>query len=241
MGVVVVDGRARDRMSAHTHEEPFVAWTETATVRFDSGGRSWLVPPGHGMWIPAGAPHAFEILRAGTGSALTFDPARCALTWPEPTAFVVTPLVRALVRHLGGLAGPSGAARSRVEAVLFDVLEPAPALTVALPMPRDDRLRTVAEGLLADPADGRELAHWAFEVGAGVRTLSRLFVAETGMTFGRWRTHARIRAALAPLAAGVPVGTVARRVGFRKASAFTATFQRVTGRLPSSLAGERLA
>jgi AraC-like DNA-binding protein len=240
MGVVVVDGHPLERLPAHTHEEPFVAWAETATVRFDSGARSWLVPPGHGMWIPAGASHAFEILRAGTGSALTFDPVRCTLAWPEPTAFVVTPLVRALVRHLGGLDGPSGAERARVEAVLFDVLRPAPAVTVALPMPRDDRLRAVARGLLANPADGRELAHWALEVGAGVRTLSRLFVAETGMTFGRWRTHARVRAALVLLAEGVPVGTVSRRVGFRKAAAFTQTFRRVTGRLPSSFSGERL-
>ncbi|GIJ46783.1 transcriptional regulator [Virgisporangium aliadipatigenens] len=234
-----MDGLPLDRLPTHRHDGPMLSWSETATVTFHSGRRSWIVPPGHGMWVPGGAPHGVEVLRAGLGSALLFDPARRVPDWREPTAFVVSPLVRALVRHLSELDGPVGAARERAEAVLFDVLRPADALTIPLPMPADARLRGIAERLLADPGDGRELAHWAVEVGAGVRTIGRLFVAETGMTFGRWRTHARIRAAVPMLAEGVPVGTVSRRVGFRKAAAFTDAFRRVTRRLPSSLSGER--
>jgi AraC-like DNA-binding protein len=99
----------------------------------------------------------------------------------------------------------------------------------------------ITDGLLADPADARDLAHWAFDVGAGVRTVSRLFVAQTGMTFGQWRTHARVRAAVTLLADGLPVGTVARRVGFTKPAAFSAAFRRVTGRSPSAFGPARVA
>ncbi|MGH3567951.1 MAG: helix-turn-helix domain-containing protein [Pseudonocardia sp.] len=43
------------------------------------------------------------------------------------------------------------------------------------------------------------------KVGASGRTLSRLFVEETGLTFSQWRTNARMRVALTRLAAGDPI------------------------------------
>jgi AraC-like DNA-binding protein len=237
-GVVVIVGgwglRARvERLATHSHPEALLAWSDSATVTISNDSRDWVLPPGHAMWIPPDVPHAIAVVRSGTGRALTFDPRRCPVGWREPTALVVTPLVRELVRHLAGPEGPGTQARRRAEAALFDLLEPAPATEIRVPMPADDRLRVIAEGLLADPADGRDLARWAYDVGAGVRTVSRLFTAETGMTFSRWRTHARIRAAVTLLADGLPVGTVARRVGFTKPAAFAEAFRRVTGRPPS--------
>ncbi|MEB3372207.1 helix-turn-helix domain-containing protein [Saccharopolyspora mangrovi] len=65
-----------------------------------------------------------------------------------------------------------------------------------------------------------------------MRTISRLFTTETGMTFAQWRTRVRIRAALAHLSAGASVGTAARAVGYRKPAAFAETFHRLTGQHP---------
>ncbi|MFE3757991.1 helix-turn-helix domain-containing protein [Nocardia tengchongensis] len=48
-----------------------------------------------------------------------------------------------------------------------------------------------------------------------------------------WRTHIRMRAALTQLARGTSVGATARAVGYRKPSAFAATFHRVIGQHPS--------
>jgi len=236
--LVVVDGVGGsvrlDRLDLHSHAEPLLVWAGTSTFTLSCADGEWIVPPGHGMWVPAGVPHAIEVLRAGTGTALAFDPSRGPAGWTRPTAVRSDPLVVELVGHLGRLGdGPAGA-RERAEAVLFDVLEPVPATSVALPVPTDERLRAITDALLADPADGRELAHWAHEVGAGVRTLSRLFTAQTGLTFGQWRTAARVRAAITLLARGTPVGTTARRVGFAKPAAFAAAFRRVTGRPPTA-------
>jgi AraC-like DNA-binding protein len=233
--VLVVTGAAElalfGRFETHTHDVALLSWSETSTVTIGCVDRDWIVPPGHGMWMPAGFEHSFEIVRPGTGSALAFDPGDCPIDWDRPSALVSTPLVAELIRYLATLA-PGTDRQRHAEAVLFDVLEPAPATTILLPLPEDDRLRTIADRLLADPSDDRDLAHWAHEVGAGVRTLSRLFAAQTGMTFAQWRTNARIRAAVSLLADGLPVGTVARRVGYTKPSAFTEAFRRVTGQRP---------
>ncbi|MGB9112644.1 MAG: helix-turn-helix domain-containing protein, partial [Acidimicrobiales bacterium] len=56
--------------------------------------------------------------------------------------------------------------------------------------------------------------------------------AEMGVTFGRWRTLARLQAAAPALAAGVPVSQVAMRVGYLTSSAFIAAFRRETGSTP---------
>jgi AraC-like DNA-binding protein len=52
------------------------------------------------------------------------------------------------------------------------------------------------------------------------------------MSFERWRTHLRLRAALPLLAENQPVPRVARAVGYATPSAFLAAFRRTTGTSP---------
>ncbi len=58
-----------------------------------------------------------------------------------------------------------------------------------------------------------------------------------GMTFDRWRTHARLRAALSLLAEGRPVSRVAHTVGYATPSAFLAAFRRTVGTTPGRYLG----
>ncbi len=83
----------------------------------------------------------------------------------------------------------------------------------------------------------RSLPAWGRAVGAGARTLARVWLAETGTSFARWRTLLRMQAALPRLVAGVPVATVAHEVGYATASAFVAAFRRTTGVTPGSYFG----
>jgi AraC-like DNA-binding protein len=159
-------------------------------------------------------------------------PDRCPLRWETPTVVDVSGLVRELVGHLSR-DGLSVEERQRAEAVLWDVIEPLPVATLSSPLPIDDRARKVADGLLADPTDGRTLAAWGRTVGASERTLARLFTAETGMGFERWRSTARLAAALPLLASGMPVGATAHRVGYATPSAFVAAFRREVGATPA--------
>ena len=119
------------------------------------------------------------------------------------------------------------------EAVLADLLRPVPLTAIEIRLPTDERARQVAQALVENPADPRSLAQWGREVGGSERTLARGFVAGTGIPFGRWRSQLRLQAAIAALAAGQPVGNVARRVGYESASAFVAAFRQQTGMTPS--------
>jgi AraC-like DNA-binding protein len=95
----------------------------------------------------------------------------------------------------------------------------------------------VAGALRDDPASRRGLDEWGRVTGASGRTLARVFRAETGMSFGRWRAQLRLAAALPLLAEGLPVTVVAHRVGYGSASAFVAAFRRAVGVPPGRYFG----
>jgi AraC-like DNA-binding protein len=219
------------RYSTHTHPTHQLVWARSGVVTVGVGDTTWVLPPSRALFVPAGVAHTTAGASVADLHSLYLRPQRCPPLWPAPTVLAASPMFAALVGHLGS-ALPADA-RNRAEAVLFDVLTPAPVASSELTWPRDDRARRVADALAADPADARDAAAWAREVGTSERTLSRLFVAETGVGFGRWRTRLRVRTALELLAAGSPVTVVGRRVGYRTASAFTAAFHREVGVTPS--------
>jgi AraC-like DNA-binding protein len=193
---------------------------------------SWVLPRTRALWIPAGVRHSVAVAGPTTMLSAYVDPDRCPLRWTEPTVVAASGLLGALVAHLARPTLPPPE-RRRAEAVLWDIVEPLPVTTLSPPLPEDERARRVADGLIADVTDGRPLAAWGREVGASARTLARLFTAETGLGFERWRATARLAAALPLLADGVSVGATAHRVGYATPSAFVAAFRREVGTTPA--------
>lgn len=217
----------------HSHDGPELLWHVEGSFRVELPERSWLVAPGTGVWIPRGITHRMTSDSSFAGGWAVFPDDLCPPLWNQPASISATPLLVNLLSHLATNLGL--AERSRAQDVAIDVLHEAMSTaSIELPIPRDERCRTVAESILANPARDWELSDWAAEVGIGTRTLARLFQSETAMTFGQWRTHARMRVAIGELAAGQSADSIARRIGYSTTNAFIAAFQRATGRPPSS-------
>ncbi|NJP44333.1 AraC family transcriptional regulator [Actinacidiphila epipremni] len=231
--VLSFDMARGERFGEHEHDVHQLVWTPAGVLTVDVGDHSWVLPPSLALWIPAGVPHATGATRPSQMRSVYVAPDRCPVRWAQPTVVAVGPLLRELVIHL---ADPDLAPdpKSRAEAVLFDLLRPVGVMTIELPMPADVRALRVAQALLARPADPRPLEAWGREVGASARTLARLFAAETGMSFGRWRTRARLRAGLEHMAANRPLAAVAHHVGYTTPSSFIAAFRQETGRTPGA-------
>jgi AraC-like DNA-binding protein/quercetin dioxygenase-like cupin family protein len=225
------------RWEAHAHDHHQFLWAPDGAVTVQTEDVDWLAPPTIGLWIPGGVVHSVGSDHPFRLYSLYIDPAECPLKWSETTPLAVTPLARELIVYLDDPDLPV-AGRERAQAVLFDCLSPLSLGTLQIPMPADARARQVAEAILADPGDGRDLGYWARQVSAGERTLTRVFTAETGMPFTQWRLHARVRAAMQLLATGTSVGLTARKVGYRTPSAFVQAFSRVTGSTPAAWAAD---
>ena len=230
--------QAGARFHRHSHPRHQLVWTDAGVLEVITGTGTWVLPPTRGLWIPAGTEHETVAVGATVLRGAYVEPSVCPITWPMPQPLAVGELLAALLLHLGGDApaagSPAADARGRAEAVLLDLLEPVAVVAIELTMPRDPRARELADALLADPADPRTLAEWGRAIGASARTLTRCFLADTGISFTRWRTAARMRAALPRLAAGEPISQVSCAVGYETASAFVAAFRRETGMTPGA-------
>jgi AraC-like DNA-binding protein len=152
-----------------------------------------------------------------------------------PAVVAVSPLLREVIVALTAddeNQGRDERQRANLRSVALDELRRVDQLPVRLPAVSDDRLRAIADMLVADPADERTLAGFGTVVGASERTLSRLFREEAGMSFPQWRTQFRLLRALLLLADGTPVTSTALACGWSNPSAFIDTFRRAFGATP---------
>jgi AraC-like DNA-binding protein len=154
----------------------------------------------------------------------------------------VSALLNELLQAAAPLGGdyPQQGPAARLMRVLLDQL-PTELLTheipsLHLPEPRDARLRRMVAPVLADPACPLGLAELAAAAGLSMRNASRLFLVETGLTPGDWRTQRRLLSALEALVQGDSVTQVALAVGYQDTSSFIAVFRRAFGVTPAKMA-----
>ncbi|MBB5045765.1 AraC-like DNA-binding protein [Rhodopseudomonas rhenobacensis] len=65
------------------------------------------------------------------------------------------------------------------------------------------------------------------------RSLKRLMVQETGLSFGRWRRQLHLVIALRELASGATVQRVSSDLGYESATAFIVMFKKALGTTPA--------
>jgi AraC-like DNA-binding protein len=221
--------------SWHSHEDHQLAWAASGVLTVLTEWATWVLPPTRALWIPAGLRHETGAASVATMRSVYVPTDLSPVSWTVPTPIAASPLLAELIGYLGGSSGPlTPDRRAHAEALLADLLEPAPLAAMDVPFPTGPLAGAIASKLRDDPADSRTLADWGRAVGASERTLARAFVAETRMPFGRWRTLLRLEAALPLLARGEPVARVAHRVGYQTPSAFVAAFRRETGLTPAA-------
>jgi AraC-like DNA-binding protein len=219
------------RYTRHTHDTHQLAWAARGVLIVATDAGTWVLPPARALWIPAGVEHETIASATTTMRSLYFSRHMCPITWSQPQPVAANPLFAELIGYLAR-SDLGDERRERAEAVLLDLLEPVAVATVHAPVPDDDCAAQVARSLLDNPADQRSLEEWGRQVCVSARTLARAFHRDTGLGFDRWRTLARIQAALPELAAGEPVSHVARHVGYQTTSAFVAAFRRETDTTP---------
>lgn len=232
----VVDGAAWD---THTHPDRHeLLWGARGVLTAETEHGHFAIPATQGLWIPAETSHRV-IAAAGTSFRCTFIDGDIASPSPRTTAVALPDVMRAVLDRLEAPPYLAAGPRLHAEELVVSLLEPVEASVVDLPLPLDLRTRAIAEALLSDPADDRSIEEWGHHVGASARNLSRLFVAETGLSFSTWRTRARMCRAIEWLSADYTVAHVSRRSGYATPSAFVQAFRREVGRTPGEYAARR--
>ncbi|MFI6483644.1 helix-turn-helix domain-containing protein [Nonomuraea sp. NPDC050663] len=226
---------------------PLLLWVRTGTAHVSlDGGPAHHLQAGEGAWIPADG---------WTERAITTKPGTVAFPlWPRAGAWGLSELTRFdvpsgwqdwLIQLFNLQVTPFNDRGYSPEAIEELLRRPGSRSrnpdadgSTSPPMPRARGARTVAEELVRDPALDLTVEQWASRVLSSARTLRRDFLADTGLTFERWRLHCRLGAAVEFLAAGYDVDQVAARVGFASRNGLTRAFKGRFGLTPHEFARE---
>jgi len=227
----------RNKRVARTDPEQVRTITGSAKCRHTRA--DWLIPRSapkiHAVWLP---PHCLHSVRSHgpfNGWAVYVAEASCAELPAWPCTIGTSGLLReAVLRASAWPEGPLNAQCAHVAAVILDEIRTLPVAPFGLPLPTDALLQRIARALIADPADERDLEHWASWAAVSSSTLSRRFAAETGFNFTAWRQRARLMRSLEMLGAGIPVTTIALDLGYSTASSFISLLRRMFGEAPSA-------
>ena len=229
-------------MPAHSHAEAQLTFAASGMIQVHTEAGRWLVPPQLAVWIPAGVLHRVEVLTDAELWLVDWQPSM-AEAWAKPTqldrpfALRVTPLMQALLS--AAFAADIGAGKAELVArlMLHELTETAHAPTF-LPLPISSVGRRVADLAFEDRKNRLGASDLASRAATSVRTVSRLFPAETGMTLKSWRQRARIVQAMDWLARGNAIARVAGEFGFASTASFCAAFRQVTTMTPTMFLGQ---
>lgn len=194
----------------------------------------WIVPPNCAVWIPGGIPHSAKATWNAHLNYLFIEPGAADL----PTAcctLTITPLIKALIERLTdeSLDYQSDSHIARLTRVTLDELAAMPRQKLSLPVSSHPKIRAMADTLVSHPEDRSTLKDWAKRLAISERSLARLMLRETGLTFGRWRQQLYLIIALQTLASGVSVQNVAMKLGYESVNAFITMFRKTMGSTPA--------
>lgn len=223
----------------HCHERAQLLYAAQGVMSIVTDDASFVIPPQRAIWMPAGVFHEVTCRSAVSVRTLYVEAGK---ELPHDCRVIeVSPLLRALILEAMTLPreyDPAGRDGRIVQLIIDSIATPASA-SLAAPMPRDRRLLQVCHALIEDPTRADSIDDWATAACMSRRTFTRSFRDETGMSLAEWRQHVRLLEALARLACGQPVTTIAFDVGYESPSAFTAAFQRAFGVPPSRYMAQR--
>jgi AraC-like DNA-binding protein len=221
-------------LARHSHEWVQLVYASDGVMSVQTDEGTWVVPPNRGVWIPARVGHSIAMSGRVAMRTIYFLPALVESFSRRCCVIEVSPLLRELILHavaMGPLRRDVDRHRLLV-AFMLDQLRVLPTLPLELPMPRDARALRAALRIRDAPGERATLSALAKVAGASRRTLERVFLAETHMTFGRWRQQARMLHAVPMLARGESVTTTALECGYDSTSAFIEAFTAVLGTTP---------
>ncbi|MDB4837967.1 helix-turn-helix transcriptional regulator [Marinomonas sp.] len=226
--------KAEGSMTPHSHPRGQFLWAEKGVLRITVKGAVWVVPPTHAIWIPSNQHHQVTSETKSMIRNLYIDPSYPIRRQEKRVIMLtMTPLLREIIikltdtkrtlkphqiKHLGLIA--------------IDELEELDPFNNYIHSGQDPRLQRLISHIVQHPNQTALLPELSNSVGASVRTIERLFKAETGMTFRQWRSRFKLMNSLTQFTEGKSSTTVAHELGYKSVSSFIATFKTQFGCTP---------
>ena len=230
-----------DELPIHQHRKGQLVVSAQGSIVCRTLDGIRIVPSNGAVWVPGGVPHRIAISDNGRSYCVFIDPDVGALPHSCAT-FSINPMLREMIFHLAKLPPlyPLEGPTSRLAQVLLDELAQMKAEPLHFPVPSHPKIQQIAAELIDAPDDRRTVREWAKTMAMSERTLARLILKHTGMTFGRWRQQLHIVIAVQKLGFGTTIQVISQDLGYDSPSAFTAMFKKYMGQPPRRYLQDRV-
>jgi AraC-like DNA-binding protein len=230
--------RRGDTVDWHAHAEAQVIFATAGTMQVYTDSGRWFVPPQLALWMPPRMPHRVDMISDTELRMIYWHPTILREWAPDrPLDYIfalsATPLLRELILSAAKNDVPPGKAELAARLILHELIE-TPNIPVFLPMPTGAIGKRVADLALADLRMHLCVSDLAIRAATSIRTISRIFPEETGLTFKVWRQRARIALAIDQLSAGSTISQVAADIGFGSTAAFSFAFRQIMKMSPTA-------
>jgi len=225
----------------HTHRHHQLLYAARGVMELEVRGGRWVLPSARAAWLRAGVGHRVTVQAPASLRTIyfAFDATPKAVdALGECRVFSVSDLCREMVSYgmrWGPDRDPADGRANRFFATLIDCCaEWVEAIRpFRLPRARSPELGLAMGYARRRLADVRAVSA-AAAAGVSVRTLTRRFRDETGMSWRTWLRTARILRSMELLADGHAVTEAALAVGFESPAAFSHAFRAMVGESPSA-------
>jgi AraC-like DNA-binding protein len=217
----------------HAHPRGQLLWAVKGILRVRSESAVWVVPSTHAVWIPCNLSHQVSSETYAHTRNLYIDPSYSVREHNKQVVMVtMTPLMREIILRLCEAESMEAGRLLRLGLAAIDELATLDSVDAHLPAGKDPRLSHLIQTIIRQPKVNYSLTELAEIGGASVRTVERLFKAETGLTYRQWRQRFRLLNSLERLTQGESTTRVAHSLGYLSVSSFSAAFKMQFGCTP---------
>ncbi|OYD23998.1 AraC family transcriptional regulator [Oceanimonas baumannii] len=218
----------------HRHNKGQLLYAPQGCMNFALDNALCILPPTKAVWIPPQTRHRAIMTNVVAYRSLYFDCAQFS-TPAEIRIIEVNALLKALIDKMALWPWDKPEEEMANSCALFwEEFYTARCYSFQLPLPLDLRLRRFRQQLLSERFLAPDIGTVASTIGVSPKTVTRLFKAETGMSYQDWRQQWRLLKAIELLSSAMQVSAVAYSLGFSSDSAFIAFFKKQTGKTPTN-------
>ncbi|EPK7358087.1 AraC family transcriptional regulator [Kluyvera ascorbata] len=223
----------------HKHIYAQLLYPAEGVVRVWAGSSVWMVHASCALWLPPLMPHKFVATGDVLLKTVLVNEAQSKIVGSTCFMTGISPLLRELLIAINQLTHQTDAIYrerktrfSALETLILQEIKSGGKISLELPWPADVRLQSLCEELMSHPGYLPTLSNLADKISVSNRTLMRIFVKETGLTFRHWSQQMHVILAVSLLKEGSSVAKIARHLGYASAESFGNMFKRRTGYSP---------